>query len=56
MKKWICNTCGYVYEGNNFLLEDEDYVCPLCDANRDSFSIRDVEQEIELATNELTNV
>ena len=27
MKKWICQVCGYVYEGD--VLPD-DYICPLC--------------------------
>ena len=27
MAKWLCNVCGYVYEGD--VLPD-DFVCPLC--------------------------
>lgn len=50
---WICNICGYVYDGEDFSKEADDYVCPLCDANKEAFEKRNVELEIELATNEI---
>ena len=27
LKGWVCDICGYVYEGKDL---PEDYVCPLC--------------------------
>lgn len=52
--KWICSVCGYVYDGDDFLIEVEDYRCPLCDAKKDKFQCRNVEKEIQLAVNEIT--
>ncbi|NBK99078.1 MAG: rubredoxin/rubrerythrin [Erysipelotrichia bacterium] len=51
--KYICSICGYVYEEEDFTLEPEDYVCPLCDAGKEAFEKRDVDLEIQLATNEI---
>lgn len=51
--EWICNICGYVYEGENFLNENEDYVCPLCDAKKDEFHERNVAAEVAEAIKEI---
>lgn len=53
--EWICNICGYVYDGEDFTKEEIDYVCPLCDAGKEAFEKRDVELEIKLATNEINS-
>ena len=34
MKKFVCNVCGYVYEGEEL---PEDYECPLCGLGPDAF-------------------
>ena len=54
--EWICSVCGYVYDKENFQNEDDDYKCPLCDASKESFEQRDIQSEIEIATNEITSV
>ncbi len=54
MMEWICNVCGYVYDGDDFKLEAEDYRCPLCDHGKADFSYRNMEAELQLATNEVT--
>lgn len=33
MAKWVCNVCGYVYEGEN-----APDVCPICKASADKFT------------------
>jgi rubredoxin len=33
MKKWVCGTCGYVWDGDN-----PPDKCPKCGATRDKFS------------------
>ena len=33
MAKWVCNVCGYVYEG-----EQAPDVCPVCKAPASKFS------------------
>ena len=35
MKKFVCNVCGYVYEGEEL---PEDFVCPLCGVGADQFT------------------
>ena len=49
MKKYVCSICGYVYDeakgdpdngiapGTAFEDLPEDYVCPLCGADKDVF-------------------
>jgi len=32
MKKWVCETCGYIHDGETPLLR-----CPLCGAPKDKF-------------------
>lgn len=50
MEKWICEVCGYVYDpaqgdpdngvdpGTRFEDLPQDWVCPVCGADRDSFA------------------
>jgi len=38
MAKWVCNVCGYVYEG-----ETAPEVCPICKAPADKFTKQDSE-------------
>ena len=33
-KKWVCEVCGYVYEGDEL---PEDFKCPICGAGADFF-------------------
>ena len=33
-EKWVCNVCGYIYEGKL----PEDFVCPVCEVGADDFS------------------
>lgn len=35
-KKWVCNVCGYVYEGDEL---PEDFVCPWCKHPKEDFSL-----------------
>ena len=51
--EWICNICGYVYEGEDFEKEGEDFICPLCDAKKEEFHKRDVASEVALAIKEI---
>lgn len=53
MKKYVCDVCGYVYDpaegdpdngvdaGTAFADLPEDWVCPLCGAAKDDFSLED---------------
>ncbi len=53
MKKYVCQVCGYVYDpevgdpDNNIepgtAFEDlpEDWVCPLCGADKSEFEVQD---------------
>ncbi len=53
MKKYICDVCGYIYDpevgdpdngvaaGTDFTDIDAGWVCPLCGAGKDDFSIED---------------
>lgn len=34
MKKWICNVCGYVHEG-----EEAPESCPLCGVGAEEFTL-----------------
>ena len=50
MKKYVCSVCGYIYDEAEGIPDDgiapgtkwadlpEDWVCPLCGADKDSFS------------------
>lgn len=53
MKKWMCDICGYAYDGDDFSKETQDYLCPVCDQGKDHFHLRDIEEEVKLAANEL---
>lgn len=33
-EKWVCSVCGYVYDGDDFESEPDDYVCPVCGAKK----------------------
>ncbi|MBR2337669.1 MAG: rubredoxin [Clostridia bacterium] len=33
--KYVCDVCGYVYEGEEL---PEDFVCPLCGVGADMFT------------------
>ena len=35
-KKWVCNICGYVYNGENL---PDDYICPLCKHGKEDFTL-----------------
>ena len=35
-KKWVCSVCGYVYEGDEV---PDDYLCPLCNHDKDAFEL-----------------
>ncbi len=40
MKQWVCNVCGYIHETEDDVTElPEDFVCPICGAGRDEFSV-----------------
>lgn len=45
MKKYVCTVCGYVYdeavEGVKFADLPDDWVCPLCGAEKDQFEEKD---------------
>lgn len=50
--KYMCNICGYEYDGVDFTKEPEDYQCPLCDSHKDEFQERSIELEVCDATDE----
>lgn len=33
-KRWVCDICGYVYEGDEL---PDDFTCPICKAGREHF-------------------
>ncbi|MBQ7710873.1 MAG: flavin reductase [Bacteroidales bacterium] len=35
-KKWVCEVCGYVYEGNEL---PDDFVCPVCKHGKSDFKL-----------------
>ncbi len=51
MKKYVCDLCGYIYDptvgdpdngiaaGTDFNDIPDDWVCPICGATKDEFSI-----------------
>jgi rubredoxin len=53
MKKYVCDVCGYIYDpsvgdsdsgvaaGTSFEKLPADWVCPLCGAGKDAFSVID---------------
>lgn len=53
---WMCSICGYIYDGEDFLKEADDYLCPLCDAGKEEFKERDIQSEVASATNEFFTV
>ena len=40
MAKWVCNVCGYVYEGETLA---DDFKCPVCKAPASKFTKQDDE-------------
>ena len=36
-QRWVCDVCGYVYEGD-LTQEPDDYVCPLCGVDKSQFT------------------
>lgn len=45
---WVCSICGYVYEGDNFEAESDDYVCPICYQPKEVFEKKIIEEEIKM--------
>jgi len=53
MKKYVCNECGYIYDpaegdpdadiapGTAFEDLPEDWVCPVCGAPKDKFTVEE---------------
>ena len=41
MKKFVCEVCGYVYEGEEL---PENYECPLCSVGADLFEEKSEEE------------
>lgn len=53
MKKYVCDMCGYIYDpaegdpdsdiapGTSFEDLPEDWVCPVCGAEKDEFSVEE---------------
>jgi len=51
MKKYVCDVCGYIYDpeigdpdakvkpGTSFESLPDDWVCPMCGASKDNFSL-----------------
>lgn len=35
-KRWVCEVCGYVYEGNEL---PDDYICPICKHGKSDFKL-----------------
>lgn len=40
MKRYVCQICGYIHEG-----DEPPLVCPICDANFDDFEAMDDENQ-----------
>jgi len=53
MQKYVCDVCGYIYDpevgdpdndievGTSFEALPDDWVCPMCGASKDDFSLTD---------------
>ena len=42
-KKWVCNVCGYVYDGDVPFEElPNDWLCPLCGVDKSFFELKEV--------------
>jgi rubredoxin len=51
MQKYVCDVCGYIYDpevgdpdndieaGTSFEALPDDWVCPMCGASKDDFSV-----------------
>lgn len=38
--KWVCSVCGYVYDGPDFVAEDDSYICPICKVPKSLFECK----------------
>ena len=38
-KKWDCQVCGYVFEGDEV---PPDFICPMCGADASHFELQEV--------------
>jgi len=47
-KKWVCQICGYVHEGDNL---PDDYICPICGQGKDKFTLVEETKEDEEMSN-----
>lgn len=56
MNTYICDICGFVYDGEEFTEEPSDYTCPLCEHGKENFHERNFTREVNLATNEYHEV
>lgn len=45
MKKYICTVCGYIHETDGEL--PDDFKCPLCGADKDTFVLKEKPQKAE---------
>lgn len=43
-ERWICNVCGYVYEGD-LSKEADDWVCPICGVDKSHFNKEEKKME-----------
>lgn len=50
--KYMCNVCGYTYDGEDFTKEPQDYQCPLCDSKKEELQMRNIDNEVCDATDE----
>ena len=42
---WVCSVCGYVYDGEDFEKESEDYTCPICHVPKSMFDKKEAKKE-----------
>lgn len=46
--QYICDICGFVYDGD-LTKEGDDYICPICSAPKDVFSLKKIEVDHQKA-------
>ncbi len=51
VKRWVCNICGFVYDGDTL---PEGYICPWCKHGIEAFELMDIEIEVEDEVDEKT--
>lgn len=49
---YMCSICGYIYDGEDFTKEPEDYQCPLCEGHKEDFQARNIDIEVCAASDE----